>query len=196
MSYIHLGLPEVVVEKAPIIRAIITDIDGVFSTGSLFFDAGREELKQFHSRDGAIVPFLKKNGILVGAISSRYSKTTENLLDSLNFDFHYHGVKNKVQKLREVLDILEISWEEVLYIGDDLEDLPLFAEVGLSACPADAPIYIQEQVEYVCTKKGGDGSFREIADLLLDAKGLLRKVIEDAKNEQTYGKPHKRPFQP
>lgn len=174
--YIGTISPEVL-EKAKQIRLLVTDVDGVLTDGGIIYDDNGLEYKKFNVKDGFIVSHLRKNGIMVGAITGRNSKVVESRCDELSLDFHYHGIRNKVVKLEEVLEILDVQLEETCYIGDDLLDLPLLQKAGLSACPADAVSYLRDKVDYVCQKGGGSGAFREIADILLHAQGILETIV-------------------
>jgi 3-deoxy-D-manno-octulosonate 8-phosphate phosphatase (KDO 8-P phosphatase) len=176
-------LSEEIRQKAERIKLIITDIDGVLTDGGIIYDDNGLEYKRFNVKDGFIVSHLKKSGILVGAITGRNSKVVENRCEELNFDFHYHGVKDKLNKFHEILEVLEIEASEVAYIGDDLLDLPLLKKVGFSACPQDAITYVREHVDYVSSLGGGYGAFREISDLILESKGLLASIIEKYLNQ-------------
>jgi 3-deoxy-D-manno-octulosonate 8-phosphate phosphatase (KDO 8-P phosphatase) len=173
-----------VFEKAKQIKVLITDIDGVLTDGGIIYDNEGMEFKKYNVKDGLIVQHLKKAGFLVGAITGRASQVVENRCEELRFDFHYHGVKDKHKKLTELLETMELTLEEVAYLGDDLIDLPVLTKVGLSIAPADALPYVCAAVDYVSPFVGGDGVFREAADLLLHAKGQLIPLIEQfAKKE-------------
>jgi 3-deoxy-D-manno-octulosonate 8-phosphate phosphatase (KDO 8-P phosphatase) len=176
------GMTEEIKIKAKEIRLIITDVDGVLTDGGIIYDDNQLEYKRFNVKDGLIVSHLRRNGIMVGAITGRKSKVVEDRCDELNFDFHYHGIKDKGKKLKEILETLEIELSEVAYLGDDLIDLPILTQVGLSVCPSDAMPYIQDKVDMVSSLNGGQGVFREVGDIVLIAKGLLDGIIEKLVN--------------
>lgn len=177
MQHYLSGITEEIIRKAEKIKLLITDVDGVLTDGGIIYDDNGLEYKRFNVKDGFIVSHLRKNGIMVGAISGRDSKVVENRCEELNYDFHYLGVQDKLQKMEEILDVLDLMIEEVAYIGDDLIDLPLIKKAGFSACPADALTYISSHVDFVSSKKGGQGVFREVADIILQSKGLLSIII-------------------
>jgi 3-deoxy-D-manno-octulosonate 8-phosphate phosphatase (KDO 8-P phosphatase) len=131
-------VPMEVLEKAKKIKVLITDVDGVLTDGGILYDNDGMEYKKYNVKDGLIVQHLKKAGFLVGAITGRASQVVENRCEELRFDFHYHGVKDKYKKLAELLETMELTLEEVAYLGDDLIDLPVLTKVGLSIAPADA----------------------------------------------------------
>jgi 3-deoxy-D-manno-octulosonate 8-phosphate phosphatase (KDO 8-P phosphatase) len=181
----YLGhVPNEVLEKAKSVKVLITDIDGVLTDGGIIYDDLGTEYKKYNVKDGLIVQHLKKAGFLVGAITGRASQVVENRCEELKFDFHYHGVKDKFKKLSEVLETMELLLEEVAYIGDDLIDLPVITKVGLSVSPADALPYIKSAVNYVSPLSGGDGVFRELADILLHAKGQLIPLIDTLSSKE------------
>ncbi|WP_194777285.1 KdsC family phosphatase [Pararhodonellum marinum] len=175
----HLeGIASHIFEKAKAIKLIITDIDGVMTDGGIIYDDNQLEYKKFNVKDGLIVHHLQHHHIKVGAITGRDSLVVRNRCEELKFDFHLHGVKNKMEKLHEVLGMLGISLSACAYLGDDLIDLPILTKVGLSVAPADALPYVQAKVDHVSTKKGGEGVFRELADIILHAQGHLIPLIE------------------
>lgn len=171
-------VPQAVFERAKTIKVLITDIDGVMTDGGIIYDDLGTEYKKYDVKDGLIVQHLRKAKILVGAITGRTSQVVENRCEELKFDFHYHGIKDKGKKLAEVLQIMEVGAEEVAYIGDDLIDLPILANVGLAISPADALPYVKMHSHYVSPFSGGKGVFREVADILLHSKGQLIPLIE------------------
>ena len=92
-------VPATVLERAKGIKVLITDIDGVLTDGGIIYDNAGMEFKKYNVKDGLIVQHLKKAGFLVGAITGRASQVVENRCEELRFDFHYHGVKDKLKKL-------------------------------------------------------------------------------------------------
>jgi len=165
-------------EKARKIKLLITDIDGVMTDGGIIYDDRGLEFKKYNVKDGLIVKHLKKSGVLVGAITGRESQVVLNRCEELKFDFHYHGVKDKGKKLKDLLETMEIDLDTVAYIGDDLIDVPILNQVGFAVSPADAIVYVKPFAHWVTQSKGGEGVFREVADLILHSKGLLIPIID------------------
>lgn len=172
-----------ILARAKQIKLLITDIDGVLTDGGIIYDNEGMEFKKFNVKDGLVVKHLRDNKILVGVITGRNSPVVENRCEELKFDFHYHGVKQKGAKLKEVLETLEIEYEEVAYIGDDLIDLPILSQVGLAVAAKDAMDYIKPAVHFVSNFDGGKGVFREVGDLILHAKGLLIPILQTYQNQ-------------
>ena len=90
--------------------------------------------------------------------------------EKLKIDYLFQGVKNKLQTAQQLCHKLQIDLKETAYIGDDINDLSLLKAVGFSATPANAPVYIQNAVNYVTSKKGGEGAFREFVEYILKDK--------------------------
>ncbi|WP_026953735.1 KdsC family phosphatase [Algoriphagus vanfongensis] len=165
-------------ERAEKIKLLITDVDGVLTDGGIIYDNDQMEYKKYNVKDGLIIHHLRRSRIMVGAITGRASKVVENRCEELRFDFHYHGVKDKLKKLHEILETMELELDQVAYIGDDLIDLPILHQVGLAVAPADAIHYIKPYVHLVSPFAGGQGVFRDTADLILHAKGNLIPLIQ------------------
>lgn len=177
-------VPEEIFERAKKIKVLITDVDGVMTDGGIIYDDHGNESKKYNVKDGLIVQYLKKAKFLVGAITGRASLVVENRCEELKFDFHYHGVKDKRIKMAEILQTLEVSLEEVAYIGDDLIDIPILTSVGLAIAPADAMPYVKAFSHYNSAFDGGKGVFREVGDILLHSRGQLIPLIESLSKKE------------
>jgi 3-deoxy-D-manno-octulosonate 8-phosphate phosphatase (KDO 8-P phosphatase) len=165
------------VKKAGVIKAIFFDVDGVLSDGKIIYDETGKELKNFNVKDGQIISFLKKEGIIVGAISGRESATTTKRCAELKIDFCHQGIVDKGSAFEKLAKHYQLKYKEIAFIGDDINDLPVFRIAGLSACPADTFDYIKERADLVTFAKGGKGVLREVADLVLAAKGVMEKIV-------------------
>jgi len=166
------------VKAAKGIKAIFFDVDGVLTDGKIIYDDTGKELKQFNVKDGQIVSHLKKSDIFVGAISGRESETVSKRCAELKLDFCHQGILDKASVFEKLVKHYKLKTKEVVYIGDDINDLGVFAITGFSVCPADAPVYIKSKVDMVTTARGGRGVLREVADLVLAAKGELEKIVK------------------
>ncbi|PVX40450.1 3-deoxy-D-manno-octulosonate 8-phosphate phosphatase (KDO 8-P phosphatase) [Pasteurella langaaensis DSM 22999] len=155
------------------IKFVITDVDGVLTDGKLYYDAHGEALKTFHVRDGLGIRMLIENGIQVAVLSGRSSPILQKRIDDLGIKMAYLG---KLEKESACLDLIAqagVSPEETAYIGDDSVDLPAFAICGLAFAVNDAPSYVQDNADYVLEQKGGNGAFREMSDMILQAQGKM-----------------------
>jgi 3-deoxy-D-manno-octulosonate 8-phosphate phosphatase (KDO 8-P phosphatase) len=165
-----------VLERGRNIRLVLLDVDGVLTDGRLFMGASGDEIRAFHVRDGLGIRLGQRGGLLFGLISGRESKIIADRAEELYITEVHQRVFDKSEKLNEILRRLDLSADQVCYIGDDLVDLPVLRRVGLSAAPADAVPEILKAVHYVATCRGGLGAVREVVDLLLRAKGAWEKV--------------------
>ena len=107
-----------------------------------------------------------ETGIITGELSGSVKKRAE----KLKINELYLGAKDKHQLLPEIIEMNKINPENIAYIGDDVNDLKLMKLVGLTACPSDAMIDVKDIVDYVCEHKGGNGAFREFAELIIALK--------------------------
>lgn len=170
--------PRSLVKKASQIKALIFDVDGVLTNGSINYDESGKEIKSFNVKDGLIVAHLRKSNIIVGAISGRESAAVSRRASELKFDFCHQGIVDKASVFVKLLEYYKIKKKDVAYIGDDLNDLAVLKQAGLPVCPADAPVYVKKYAELVTVAKGGNGVLREVADLLLASRGYMDKLIK------------------
>jgi len=168
-------------KKAKNIKAILFDIDGVFTDGGIIYDDKGIEYKKYNVKDGQIISYLRKEGFILGAITGRDSDVVKHRCNELNLCFHKHGVKDKLVEYVKFKKKYNLLDKDVAYIGDDIIDLSILIRCGLSAAPNDARIYIKEAVDIVTNSKGGEGVFRDVADYILNAQNLLGKLVEQSK---------------
>ena len=172
-------ITEDILEKARQIRALLFDVDGVLTDGGIIYDNDRQELKRFNVKDGQIINYLRKYGIITGVITGRYSEVVRSRCEELDIDLHHHGIKDKRAAFEQIMQERGLSAGEIAYIGDDINDLPVLVRCGLSATPADGHWAVQRKVDLVLEKKGGEGALRELADLLLLAGGHYEGILND-----------------
>jgi len=150
-------------------KLILTDIDGVWTDGGMYYDQTGNEWKKFNTYDSAGVLFAHKLNILVGIITGETTEIVKRRSEKLGIDYLCQGVQNKLAKATELCDSLGFTLEDVAYIGDDLNDIELLKNVGFSATPASAPQYIKDIANVSLSKKGGDGVFREFVEYIFQA---------------------------
>lgn len=166
-------IAQTVMEKAAKIRLLICDVDGVMSDGLIYQGNSGEELKAFNVRDGYGIRCLLTSGVEVAIITGRKAKLLEDRANTLGITHLYQGQSDKLLAYRELLAKLAIRPGDVAYIGDDLIDWPVMAEVGLSAAVADAHPLLLPKADYVTQIAGGRGAVRELCDLILLAQNKL-----------------------
>lgn len=154
------------------IKLFLTDVDGTLTDAGMYYDQYGNELKKFNTHDGKGFELIRKSGIKTGIITSEFTKIVENRAKKLNVDYLYQGLeqKQKLEVVKEICKIENISLNEVAYIGDDINCKELLENVGLAACPNDAVDEIKNIPKIRILKKdGGKGVVREFANLILSS---------------------------
>lgn len=149
-------------------KLILTDIDGVWTDGGMYYDQTGNEWKKFHTYDSAGVILAHKFDIPVGIITGEDTEIVRRRANKLKVDYLYQGIKDKLSAALELCEKLEIKLDDIAYIGDDNLDLELLNAVKWSAAPLSAPDSIRKAVKYVTKKKGGEGAFRDFVEYLLN----------------------------
>lgn len=168
-------------------KLILTDIDGVWTDGGMYYDEKGNELKKFHTYDSAGVLFCKILNIPFGIITGENVKSVERRAKKLNADYLFLGIKNKLKVVKELAKELNIELSDIAYIGDDINDYLVLKHVGISAAPKNAPDYIKEIVNWQLEKKGGHGVFREFVEkILLNNNIDIIKILESNNLIDTY----------
>jgi 3-deoxy-D-manno-octulosonate 8-phosphate phosphatase (KDO 8-P phosphatase) len=153
------------------LKLILSDVDGVLTDGTVLLFADGREAKSFHIRDGLGVVLAHRAGLRTGLLSGRRSEAVVRRAAELGIAVVYQGIDDKGAAFREILERESLSPHEVAYMGDDVADLPVMTEVGLSAAPADAPMEVRNQAFMITTAIGGRGCFREFIEAILKARG-------------------------
>ena len=164
------------------IKLFCTDIDGVWTDGSMYYSEKGDELKKFHTYDSAGVFFLSEIGIDTVVITSENTEMVKRRADKLGIKYVFQGVSNKLSLCSKLCKKNKLNLSNIAFIGDDLNDLPLLKKVGLSACPDNAPSYIKNIVDWVIPINGGAGVYRFFAEKYLKEIGKLDYVIEKISN--------------
>jgi 3-deoxy-D-manno-octulosonate 8-phosphate phosphatase (KDO 8-P phosphatase) len=152
------------------IRLFATDVDGVLTDAGMYYSESGEELKKFNTRDGMGIKLLQRAGIVTAIVTQERTKLVARRGEKLMIPEVHQGVMDKLALVREMVERLGLSMEEVAYIGDDVNDVTTLEAVGFSATPADGMPQAAAVVDYVCAKKGGEGAVREIIEMILEAQ--------------------------
>jgi 3-deoxy-D-manno-octulosonate 8-phosphate phosphatase (KDO 8-P phosphatase) len=158
-------------ERCRGLKLLLSDVDGVMTDGSVLLLPDGSEAKAFHVRDGLGIVLAHEAGLRTGLLTGRTSEVVARRAAELGMSVVRQGVSDKAAALREILGELAIEAREVAYIGDDLNDLAVLGEVGLSAAPADAPLEVRAQAFMVMSAAGGRGCLREFIEAILRARG-------------------------
>lgn len=162
---------EAFAERCRRIRLILSDVDGVMTDGTVLLLPDGSEAKSFHIRDGLAIVLAQRAGLKTGLVSGRSSVTVERRAAELKMAIVRQGVRDKRAVFAEILASEGLRPDEVAYIGDDVNDLPVLSQVGLSAAPADAPLEVRTQTFLVTDAGGGRGCLREFVEAILRARG-------------------------
>lgn len=158
-------------------KLILTDIDGVWTDGGMYYDQTGNEWKKFHTYDSAGILFAHQRGIKVGIITGETTEIVARRAAKLKVDFLFQGVKDKLTVAKELCSKHGITLQEIAYIGDDINDVELLNNVGIAGVPSSAPAYIRRLANVPLEKKGGEGVFREFVEFIL---GII--TVENATN--------------
>ncbi len=147
------------------IKMLLTDVDGVLTDAGMYYTENGDEIKKFNTYDGMAFSILRDNGIKIGMITSEERLLNTRRSEKLKMDFTYQGVKNKLKILQQICESENINPEEVVYVGDDINDLEILSHVGVAACPATARPEIKNIPGIIILNTpGGEGVIRELVD--------------------------------
>ena len=152
------------------IRLLVMDVDGVMTDGKITYTSDGQELKSFNIKDGLGIKRAQASGIETAIITGRTSPMVERRARELGIAHLVQGREDKLAALSDLVGQLNLSLDQVAYIGDDLPDLTAIEAVKLGACPADAATEVKSKANWVSTRSGGDGCVRELCDLLVSHK--------------------------
>ncbi len=158
-------------EKLRPVRLLLMDVDGVLTDGKISY-LGKEELTSFHVQDGLGIVIAQEKGVRIGWVSARHSLSLLTRGENLKVSYLYLGRENKARAVTEIMEREKIRKEEIAYIGDDVNDLPVFSLVGVKFAVANAREEVKREADYVTHAPGGGGAVREVIELILKAKDL------------------------
>lgn len=176
MSALTLATADVV-ERAAKVRLLIFDVDGVLTDGSLYFGHDGREYKVFHSRDGHGMKMLRDSGVEIAIITARSSQAVAYRAANLGLEHVYQGQQEKRVAYAQVIAKLNISHEEVGYVGDDVVDLPVMVQVGLAIAVADAHPEVLKRAHWSTHHPGGRGAARDACELIMRARGVWESAV-------------------
>ncbi len=164
-------------EIAKPIRLILSDVDGVLTDGNITIDNAGVESKSFYVRDGHAIKLWCKAGFQFGLLTARNSQIVKLRAAELGITLVRQGFQEKLPAAREMIQQAGVEMHEVCYIGDDLPDMPVMHEVGLSATVADGAPEVKHAAKWTMNANGGRGAVRELIERLLKAKGRWEDFV-------------------
>lgn len=164
-------------EKAEKIKWIIFDVDGVLTDGKIIIGNQGELCKSFDAHDGFGIALLRLSGVRSAIITGRTSEIVKARGRELNIDEIIQGETDKVKAMLRLKEKYDLQTEQIAFVGDDLMDIPLMRGVGLALAVDNAAREVKSAAHYVTAKRGGDGGVREIAEMILKAKGKWDGIV-------------------
>ena len=196
-------------DRAQRIKIILFDVDGVLTDGTIWLVPGPAggsvseqlaakadrigfgthsatmlEAKGYSAHDGTAISLARLGGMKCGVITKRISETVATRARDLKLEFVYLGQAFKMQAVREIMAKESATLEEICYVGDDVIDLPVMRQCGFAVAVANARAQVKAEAHYVTPNAGGYGAGRDAVEFILEAKGILSKVIEEYIDER------------
>lgn len=149
------------------IKMLLTDCDGCLTDGGMYYAETGDELKKFNTRDGMGFKLLREAGILTGIVTGEKVELNRRRVNKLKLDVLEEGCTDKMENLASICKRFDVTPEEIVYIGDDVNDIDVIKAVKFGCCPADAAFAVKEAADYITGALGGRGVIREVAELIL-----------------------------
>jgi 3-deoxy-D-manno-octulosonate 8-phosphate phosphatase (KDO 8-P phosphatase) len=162
---------EALAERCRRLKLLLTDVDGVLTDGRVVLLPDGREAQAFHIRDGMGIVLAQRAGLLTGVLSGRLTPMVAQRATQLGMGIVRQGISSKRSALREILAERGLKSSEVAYMGDDVNDLDVMEEVGLSAAPSDAVFEVRSRAFMITEAPGGAGCLREFVEAILRARG-------------------------
>jgi len=152
------------------IKCFLTDSDGVLTDGGMYYSENGDELKKFNTKDGMGFKLLKEVGIITGIITGENIELVKRRAEKMKVDEVHLGVQNKMKILNDICSKYDLKYEEIAYIGDDINDLDVLRTVGLGCTVYDGMDCVKDAAKIITKAKGGEGAVREIVEIILNVK--------------------------
>lgn len=149
------------------IKMFLTDCDGCMTDGGMYYSESGDELKKFNTKDGMAFKLLKEKGIITGIITGEDVKLNKRRAEKINADILVSGCTDKLQEVNKICKEYNIDMKHIIYVGDDINDLELLKNVGISCCPNNAVEAVRNIVTYISDKRGGDGVIRDVVEFYM-----------------------------
>jgi 3-deoxy-D-manno-octulosonate 8-phosphate phosphatase (KDO 8-P phosphatase) len=160
------------------IELIVIDVDGTLTDGKIYYTDHGDELKAFNIKDGLMIKSWNMMGKKSAIITGRTSNIVDKRAKELDITVVRQGIKDKKTELDKILKELGLNYNNVAFIGDDMNDYTLLKRVKYSFCPFDANTIIQDLVKYRLHKNGGEGCVAEMIDILIKKEKLENEFLK------------------
>jgi 3-deoxy-D-manno-octulosonate 8-phosphate phosphatase (KDO 8-P phosphatase) len=170
-------------ERLAAVRLLAMDVDGVLTDGTLLWSARPQggavlETKSFSVKDGLGITLARTAGLPVVWITGRTSSVVERRALELGVTELHQGVRGKARVLKEIGNRHALPAAAILFVGDDLNDVPAFHAAGVRAAVADAAPELRALADWVTQAAGGRGAIREVVETVLRAQGRWEEVLK------------------
>jgi YrbI family 3-deoxy-D-manno-octulosonate 8-phosphate phosphatase len=159
------------------IELILSDVDGVMTDGRIRLADDGRQLMVFHIRDGMGIRLWREAGGRFGILTARNLEAVRRRAADLSLDVVRQGIDDKLPAVDEIAAELNVTREQICYIGDDLLDWKCIEAVGLGIAVADAVEEVRRAARYTTSVRGGDGAIREVVELILKNTGRWDDVL-------------------
>lgn len=149
------------------LKAVALDVDGVLTDDTFGWDAQGVETKRFAFLDVMGVSRATKAGFVFALVSGEATSFVDRYAAKMKIGDVFQGTKDKASSVREFAKRHDLQTDEILFVGNDINDLEAMSICGLSAAPIDAHDSVIRYVDYVTKRPGGHGAVREVLDLLM-----------------------------
>ena len=160
------------------ITCILSDVDGVMTDGRIVYDDSGRELKRFHAKDGVAIKAWMRSGFHFGILTARNSQIVQRRAEELGIESVQQGFEEKLPAARRMFEAINVTPDQVCYIGDDLPDLPVMREVALAVTPADGAQDARDAADWILRTDGGCAALRELIERLLRAKQRWEEHVQ------------------
>ena len=153
------------------VRGFVFDVDGVFTDNRLIVTPDGEFVRTYNSKDGFAVRVLVKKGYPVCIISGGRGQALLHRFETLGVSDVYIDCLDKLPRLQEFMGKYGLERDEVMFVGDDIPDIPAMRFAGVPVCPSDAAVDVKRVARYVSGFAGGEGCVRDVIEQVLRARG-------------------------
>ena len=177
-----MKLSHLLLKKIKKIKLIVSDVDGVLTDGKIYLGGGSEELKSFCARDALPMEMAMRSGIKIiwftGRKCGAVIRRSKEIDGDVKLLFKGDLYKQKINLLDVLCAEFKIKASEILYVGDDWNDLFIMRQVGVSVTPLDGSAENKNVADIVTKASGGDGVMAEVVEIVMRAKGTWPKFIK------------------
>lgn len=153
------------------IKAFAFDVDGVFTDGSVLTYVDGDLLRTYNAKDGYAIRYAAEKGYPIAIITGGASETIKKRFNQLKVTDIYLASYDKLPDFEEFCYKYHLTPEEVLFMGDDIPDIPIMERCGVAACPSDAVMEVKSVAAFISPYKGGHGCVRDVIEQVLKVHG-------------------------